>query len=144
VSVRVSTWAWKQPLRGTAKLVLLALADQANDSGTCWPGQETLAEKCGLSLRALRDRLQALEDGQYIGRERRHGTNGARTSDLYTVNVPAVFAAGGGDHRQNVHRLPAKTGRSKRQDSPVSLITEPSGEPGPRRGFARFDKAVKR
>lgn len=65
MSVRVSTWAWKQSIRGNALLVLLALADQASDAGSCWPSQSTLAAKCGISERALQTHLAALEAGGY-------------------------------------------------------------------------------
>lgn len=37
--------------QGTDRLLLLALADNANDEGVCWPGVETLRRKCGLGTR---------------------------------------------------------------------------------------------
>jgi DNA-binding transcriptional MocR family regulator len=137
MSVRVSTWAWQQPLVGADKLVLLALADQANDAGSCWPGQATLAKKCGISERTLQSRLAKLESGGYIARERRHRSDGPRTSDLYTLALPADFAAGPSDQAQVSHRPPAKTRRDQAQTPRVVLlkgfepsVKEPLGEPG--------------
>jgi hypothetical protein len=39
-------WAWRQALTPTLKLVLMALADAADDHGVCCPSVSTLAEKC--------------------------------------------------------------------------------------------------
>ncbi|MGI8630800.1 MAG: helix-turn-helix domain-containing protein [Solirubrobacteraceae bacterium] len=150
MSVRVSTWAWTTPVGGSAKLVLLALADQANDAGVCWPGQNSLADRCGIRERMVRNHLASLEADGYIKRERRHRSDGARTSDLYTLTLPADFAGRAGDHRQNLHRLPAVSGTTNRQDiagGPLKAVEpsgEPSGETAPARKFARFDKAMQR
>jgi hypothetical protein len=143
MSVRVSTWAWKLPLRGNGKLVLLALADQANDGGVCWPRQSTLAEKCGLGERALHKHLVELESGGYIVRERRHRRDGVRTSDLYTINLPAEFAGGTEAYPQNVRRLPAETRRGNPQKLRV-LKEEPSKEPSEEPGPPRKSKSANR
>jgi hypothetical protein len=76
------------------KLVLLALADQANDSGVCFPGQRTLAAKCGLSERRLRDQLVALEKGGYIERKQRRRDDGYRSSDLYSLLISPAVSSG--------------------------------------------------
>jgi hypothetical protein len=51
VSIKLMTAAWDIPLPHADKLLLLALADQANDEGCCWPKVSTLATKCGLEDR---------------------------------------------------------------------------------------------
>jgi len=57
VSVRVSSWAWDQTLGDPeAKLLLLKLADQANDDGVCWPSQRTLERSTELSVRTIQRR----------------------------------------------------------------------------------------
>jgi biotin operon repressor len=45
---------------GTERLVLLALADQANDEGFCWPSQSTIATKCNLSRAAVNRHIRNL------------------------------------------------------------------------------------
>ena len=45
---------WKQSQqKGSALLLLLAIADNANDEGICWPGMQYLAEKTRLSKRQV-------------------------------------------------------------------------------------------
>jgi DNA-binding transcriptional ArsR family regulator len=49
-------------IHGGARLVLLALADQANDKGLCWPKAETLRLRAGLSEPHLYKALKQLRD----------------------------------------------------------------------------------
>lgn len=128
MSVRVSTWAWKQPIGGNRKLVLLALADQANDAGCCWPAQSTLAAKCGISEETLRAHIVWLESEGFLGRDRRHRGDGARTSDLYTLALPGESEGGTGDHPEISGRLPEDFGSTKSENLRL-LKEEPSGEP---------------
>ena len=99
MSVRVSTWAWQQPVGGHRKLVLLVVSDQANDGGVCWLSQTSLARKCGISERRLRDHLAELEEGGYISRAERRRDDGTRSSDLYALLLPDDFAGEAGSHR---------------------------------------------
>lgn len=57
----------------TAKLVLLALADNANDSGWCWPSITHLATKCSLSRRGVIDQVKALEVDGHLSRVKNEG-----------------------------------------------------------------------
>ncbi|PKG80050.1 hypothetical protein CXF80_18055 [Shewanella sp. Actino-trap-3] len=45
------------PLR---KLVLLKLADNANDQGECWPSYNYIAEQCEMSRRSVMDHVKNL------------------------------------------------------------------------------------
>ncbi|MBB5709318.1 helix-turn-helix domain-containing protein [Sphingomonas xinjiangensis] len=54
MSIRLMTAAWSLKLSSTDKLVLLALADWSNDDGLCWPSMAQLADKSGLTDRAIR------------------------------------------------------------------------------------------
>lgn len=82
------SWAWSQPVKGSEKLVLLALADHADDEGRCWPGMEGIARKCGLSRRAAISSVKALVERGLVGREQRMDEDsGARRSNVYTLAV---------------------------------------------------------
>lgn len=58
------------PQKGNAKLVLLALADFANDKGLAWPSIPTVARKTGLSTRQVKRVLPKLEEAGEIHIER--------------------------------------------------------------------------
>ena len=60
MSIRATAWAWTTQAAPTAKLVLLALADFADESGYCWPRVSVLVEMTGLSERAVRTAITAL------------------------------------------------------------------------------------
>jgi hypothetical protein len=51
---------WELLLPDSEKLVLLALADCANDEGHCWPSMATLARKCSKSDRTIQGCIQSL------------------------------------------------------------------------------------
>lgn len=110
------TWAFEQRISGNEKIVLLCLADFADDNGTCFPGQQRIAWKASISLRTLTRVMASLEEKGFITRERRRTDHGTRTSDLYHLNV-ALSA--------NVS--PDKTGKSYLPT--VAVTKDPSEEP---------------
>lgn len=67
MSVRVWSLCWRVPVGGNTKLVLLRLADFANDTGgSIFPTIATVAEDCGISERTVQYCLRELEEGKYI------------------------------------------------------------------------------
>jgi hypothetical protein len=61
MSIRIMTAVWSDaPYTQGTLLVLLALADWADDSGYCWPKVEKIAEKARLSERATQDAIRRL------------------------------------------------------------------------------------
>jgi hypothetical protein len=75
MSIRVMTAVWDHAaVEGGTLLVLLAMADWANDDGTgVYPTQETLARKARLGDRQVRNCLAELEDLGYIKRDGKRG-----------------------------------------------------------------------
>ena len=66
----------------THRLIMLALADHADDAGRCYPSLDRLAKRTGLSLRAVRSNLRQLEaDGQI----RTDPQGGPKGCNLYYV-----------------------------------------------------------
>lgn len=51
------------PLR---KLVLIKLADNANDEGLCWPSHSHIAEHCEMSKRSVINHINALSEANYL------------------------------------------------------------------------------
>lgn len=84
-------WVWRQALPPTPKLVLMSLADAADDQGVCWPSVATIACKCCISTRTVRRIMQELAAASLLSRESRVRHNGSYTSNRY------ILALGGGD-----------------------------------------------
>jgi DNA-binding MarR family transcriptional regulator len=91
MSVRAMAWAWEQHgLSEGEKLLLMAIADHADDDGKAWPSQDRLGQKIGRSERTVRERLKKLESLELLVREQRHKENGHRTSDMIRLNMPTT------------------------------------------------------
>jgi hypothetical protein len=92
VSIRIMSAVWEEAdVSGAKLLVLLALADYANDEGFCWPGVHALAKKARVSERYVRELLGDLERDDYIIRELNTGPYGVNT---YKVLVGDANLAG--------------------------------------------------
>jgi DNA-binding transcriptional ArsR family regulator len=86
MSISLMTDVWKLTLQAPRKMVLLALADNANDEGTdCWPSVGKLVEKCSMSERAVQGHLAALEKDGFIKRHERLGR-----SNKFTIHVERI------------------------------------------------------
>lgn len=84
-------WAWRQrQVKTTYRVVLVLLADMANDDGVCWPSVGTLAELSGFSestvFRAL-SFLASESAGQLIEVLRRRGRQGQQRASLYVLHI---------------------------------------------------------
>lgn len=131
-------WAWGQPLAPTSKLILMALADAADDEGLCWPGVRTLASKCCVSGRTVQRTIKMfVAQGMLIVEERRRA-DGRQTSNSYLLALrkdpdnlsPQPPKPGGGGGTGDAGRVtqlsrgPDDTAMSP-QEPPREFISEP-------------------
>jgi hypothetical protein len=79
------------PLR---KLVLLKLADNANDQGECWPSYNYIAEQCEMSRRSVMDHVKKLEKSGFLRREYRKGVKG-NSSNVFHLDFDENTGLGG-------------------------------------------------
>lgn len=86
MSISVMTRVWRESSRqGNELLLLLALADHADDDGVCWPGIALLARKSRNSERHVKRLLVKLEHaGELYVRDRRGGRG---RSNRYLLTV---------------------------------------------------------
>lgn len=86
MSLEAMLWAWKAPVKGTKKLVLLCLADHADADGECWPALDLICERTGVSRSYAQDTIRtlALED-KLIERSPRFRENESQSSNLYRL-----------------------------------------------------------
>lgn len=84
MSIRLMTAVWeREDLASTHKLVLLALADWANDEGLCWPSISRLAIKTSMAGRSVQRIIRQLEDMKFIRREEEIGKG-----NRYWISIP--------------------------------------------------------
>lgn len=62
------TAVWALALPDSEKIVLLALADCANDEGHCWPGMASLVRKCSKTDRTIQTAIKSLCDAGHLTR----------------------------------------------------------------------------
>lgn len=71
------------PLR---KLILLKLADQANDDGECWPSYQRIADACECSRSTVKTHVRELEKAGLLRREFRR-TEGLNRSNIFRLTI---------------------------------------------------------
>jgi hypothetical protein len=84
VSITLMSSVWPLEIPPNEKLVILALADNANDAGECWPSMATLKLKTSLSERTIQRCLRELEAKSLVQVEARYGR-----SNVYVLSVKA-------------------------------------------------------
>lgn len=89
MSLKAITWAWDQDeiTEQTDLLVLLAIADHADEHARCFPSQGLLSRKARCSTDTVGRALKRLEAAGFLTRAKRPGTGGGRSSDLYTLHL---------------------------------------------------------
>lgn len=84
MSIKLMTAVWeREDLSSTHKLVLLALADWANDEGLCWPSINRLAIKTSMTGRGVQKTIRSLEQMGFVRREEESGKG-----NRYWVSIP--------------------------------------------------------
>ena len=102
MSIKLMSAVWQHaPVKGGQLLVLLALADHADDNGLCWPGVPSLAKKSRLTERQVQRILRKLEKQALVITEGESGPFGCNTylvvSDRGDKMPPVTLVSLGGD-----------------------------------------------
>jgi hypothetical protein len=83
MSIKVTNWVWaKSESRNGARLVMLALADRADDKGFAWPSIEDICERAQLSPRAVQKGIAKLVE---IGELEVESGGGRRVRNRYQI-----------------------------------------------------------
>ena len=150
-------WAYRQEIESGPKFVLVALADFADEAGTCYPGQERIAAMTGMHRSSVVRHLKTLESLGLVSRVHRQGPKGQRTSDRYALhlgtNVAESNVADSNVGESNVasgavplSQSAQNQRRTVRQEPSVEPPVEPSGTDSAREPvtFAAFYDAYPR
>lgn len=158
-------WAFRLPVTGAAKAVLVALADHANDRGECFPSIPRLETWTGLKDRAIRNAIGWLEAQNLIHRATKIGTAteyklaigasytpasragvGAENDEQTPASNAGTPASGANEPRHLVPKTPA----SRAAITPMNPKVEPpltqraNARPAQPVGFAEFWAAYPR
>ncbi len=92
MSIRVMTWVWEQSqAEGLERLVLLAIADNANDQGgNAWPSVQTLRTKAKVSERTVQRAVRRLVALGELRVSQGAGQNGVNVYTVVMTPRPAV------------------------------------------------------
>lgn len=135
------------PLR---KLVLIKLADNANDQGESWPSYQHIADQCEISRSTVKVHIRELESAGLLRREfRRKGEMNQSNVFHLTLDGGAGNAPGGGasEHPPEASENPgggaAAAPRTSHSSEPVKE-PKPTGKSDSTEGFAMFWKLYPR
>lgn len=144
MSVKAMSWAFGIDVDPVKKVILLSLADCADDNGRCFPGYALLAEKSSVCTKTVKRNVKKLEDlGLVIKVNRRKGKR--YTSNEYHLQLDVTepkTPINDGDTESQSDETPEKNlprdnesiGRDSKStevgtpDVPV-IVTDPSQNP---------------
>ena len=87
MSVEAESWAWKQKVSSTEKIVLVRLANRSDEHGVCWPGQKGIAEDCSLSRETVNRAIKHLVELKILETIPRQDALGRPMSNYYRLRV---------------------------------------------------------
>ena len=86
MSIRIMTAVWELvDITASETLLLISLADQANDDGVCWPSVGTIQRRTKLSERTVQGLLSKLRKKGYVSWTERSGH-----SNIYQLPISLI------------------------------------------------------
>lgn len=126
-----SVWSTDLPI--AEKMVLLSLADNANDEGVCWPSIGTICKKTSLTERTVQKCISKLKDKELLTVKGRHGHSNVFSIHLMTFFPERQMNDMGGQtliHNPVLRTPPPpQSGRGTPANGTPRIIKEPSFEP---------------
>ncbi|EPR9203084.1 helix-turn-helix domain-containing protein, partial [Salmonella enterica subsp. enterica serovar Mbandaka] len=121
------------PLR---KLVLIKLADNANDNGECWPSYQHIADHCECSKSAVKEHISALIKLGLMTKENRVGVNNGKgnTSNVYRLHLTSTPVP-----PESTPPVPPKSTGGSPKSTPVPPESTPPVPPAAPRTYHSFE-----
>lgn len=92
MSMNLMVQVLKEKIGSSArKLVLLKLADNANDAGECFPSYKHIADHCEMGRRTVIRHIKQLQKDGFLTIERRRGQKG-NSSNIFRIDLSASRA----------------------------------------------------
>lgn len=139
MSVHLTSAVWKLPgMNPHVKLVLLKLADHANDEGICHPSIRRIVAETGISRPAVFRHMRFLREIGVVEVDARWADSGRRTTNLFKIcpekwEMPAggeglTVRRGGGSHSET-GRVSERDGGGSHSETPINHQYQPPLEP---------------
>lgn len=87
MSAKATFWAWKQEVTPTEKLVLLSLANFANDECKCWYSYQKIADATGVSRRTVIRACNELQDKRLLNVVNRKKDTAQNHTNIFTLLI---------------------------------------------------------
>lgn len=120
MSTTIMAACWPLQMPPSAKAVLVSLADNANDQGSCWPSIVTIMARTCLSERTVQAQLVWLEEHKVIERDIRSGR-----STMYVV-TPERFQPPQESHPRNSRTPAADAPHPRNSRTPPPQMPHPT------------------
>ncbi|CAM5607959.1 hypothetical protein SSPIM334S_02523 [Streptomyces spiroverticillatus] len=133
MSRAATEWVWDHATaRGTARIVLLAIADRANGDAVAYAGTAMLVQRTRAARSTVRDAVDALLDsGELVVVE---GATGPRGETVYRLPLVAEHALSeGAGIRSGPESGPGRKSAPRGPESGTEGGRNPGRDPGPRR-----------
>lgn len=109
----------------TRKIVLIKLADNANDAGDCWPSLQHIADDCEMTKRAVRNQINALIEMGLVSKKPRYHDN-RQCSNGYHLTLDSIAEGGRNEVPPGGNEVP---GEGERGSSPGGNEVPPEEPP---------------
>jgi hypothetical protein len=134
MSVKVSALCWKVPLAATEKLVLLRMADFADDQGfNIYPAVQTVADDCGIGIRIVQLTLKKMVSKGILVVMNQGGGRGRATE--YAIDMDLIRqlrdAPPTASHQYNGHAEKGAKGVNSAPRSPFTAVNPESDDINP-------------
>lgn len=90
MSVKAINQAFETKLSGNVKLVLLALADCADDNMQCFPSYSHISKKASISITTAKRIIKKLEEMKALKKQNRFKKDRTKSSNIYTLSISSV------------------------------------------------------
>ncbi len=118
MSIRLMSDVWELPLNTNEKMVLLAIADHANDDGVAYPSWERIQKKCSISSKSTITKIMKILEGVGIIEVTKRGDlKEGRKTNIYKVYLSKST------HLELIDKLAIEREKHKRT---ISTHLEPS------------------
>lgn len=129
MSTIIMTQCWPLVMSPSAKMVLISLADNANDDGYCWPSLERIAQRACLGRSTVIRAIKWLEARGILIANR---DNGRKTTYIIRPKNYQELPSTAGEDLGLDEGKPVSSGHPSRCDTGVAVVENPChGDTGP-------------